>query len=151
AAAVFEGIVDAAGRRMPTVRARPGERILLQTGDASTGTSVLDQLAGLEATEADTLLVGDVNLLTASHGRRRRTVGYAAHGGLHPRTSVRRAVGYRSAAPPGDEVHEVLDKVGLTDRVRALPKGVETLLVRGGEPLTLPDRARLSLARALFN
>jgi len=150
-AAVFEGIVDAAGRRMPTVRARPGERILLRTGDASADTSVLDQIAGLEATEAARLLVGDVDLLTASHGRRRRAVGYAAHGALHPRTSVRRAVGYRAATPPGDEVHDLLDKVGLTDRVRALPDGIETILVRGGEPLTLPDRARLALARVLFN
>src|SRR5262245_16834491 len=150
-AAVFEGVVDATGRRMPTVRARPGERILLQTGDASTDTSVLDQLAGLEATEAATLIVGDVDLLTASPGRRRRTVGYAAHGALHPRTSVRRAVGYRAATPPGDEVHDLLDKVCLTDRVRDLPDGIETVLVRGGEPLTLPDRARLALARALFN
>ncbi len=150
-AAVFEGIVDAAGRRLPTVRARPRERILLQTGDASMDTSVLDQLAGLEATEAATLRVGDVDLLSASPGRRRRTVGYAAHGALHPRTSVRRAVGYRAATPPGDEVHDLLDKVGLTDRVGALPDGIETVLVRGGEPLTLPDRARLALARALFN
>jgi ABC-type multidrug transport system fused ATPase/permease subunit len=150
-AAVFEGIVDAAGRRLPTVRARPGDRILLQTGDASMDSSVLDQLAGLEATEAATLRVGDVDLLTASPGRRRRTVGYAAHGALHPRTSVRRAVGYRAATPPGDEVYDLLDKVGLTERVRALPDGIETVLVRGGEPLTLPDRARLALARALFN
>jgi ABC-type multidrug transport system fused ATPase/permease subunit len=150
-AAVFEGIVDAAGRRLPTVRARPGERILLRTGDAFADTSVLDQLAGLEATEATTLRVGDVDLLTASHGRRRRAVGYAAHGALHPRTTVRRAVGYRSATPPGDEVHDLLDKVGLGARIRALPDGVETKLVRGGEPLTLPDRARLALARALFN
>src|SRR5262249_8118570 len=150
-AAVFEGVVDAAGRRLPTVRARPGERILLRTGDASMDTSVLDQIAGLEATEAETLLVGDVDLLTASHGRRRRAIGYAAHGALHPRTSVRRAVGYRSATPPGDEVHDLLDKVGLTDRVSALPDGIETVLVRGGQPLTVPDRARLSLARALFN
>jgi ABC-type multidrug transport system fused ATPase/permease subunit len=150
-AAVFEGIVDAAGRRMPTLRARPGERILLRNGDAASETSVLDQIAGLEATEAVTLRVGDVDLLTAGPGRRRRTVGYAAHGALHPRTSVRRAVGYRSATPPGDEVHELLDKVGLADRVRSFPDGIDTILVRGGEPLTLPDRARLSLARALFN
>ena len=150
-AAVFEGIVDRAGRRMPTVSARPSERVLLRTGDASADTSVLDQLAGLEAIEAATLRVGNVDLLTASPGRRRRTVGYAAHGALHPRTSVRRAVGYRSATPPGDEVHDLLEKVGLTDSIRALPDGIETVLVRGGEPLTLPDRARLALARALFN
>jgi ABC-type multidrug transport system fused ATPase/permease subunit len=150
-AAVFEGIVDAAGQRMPTLRARPGARILLRTGDAAADTSVLDQIAGLEATKATTLLVGDVDLLTASHGRRRRVVGYAAHGALHPRTSVRRAVGYRAAEPPGDEAMELLAKVGLADRVRSLPDGIETVLVRGGEPLTLRDRARLSLARALFN
>jgi ABC-type transport system involved in cytochrome bd biosynthesis fused ATPase/permease subunit len=64
---------------------------------------------------------------------------------------VRRAAGYRSSAPPGDEIYDLLDKVGLTDAVRALPDGVDTVLERGGEPLTLPDRARLSLARALFN
>ena len=44
----------------------------------------------------------------------------------------------------------MLGRVGLAGRVGSLPKGERTQLKRGGEPLSLPERGLLRLARALY-
>lgn len=45
----------------------------------------------------------------------------------------------------------LLAEVDLADRMAELEEGADTLLVHGGEPLTIPERARLLLARAILD
>ena len=45
----------------------------------------------------------------------------------------------------------MLGEVGLAARVAELPLGANTLLVHGGEPLTISERARLLLARSILD
>lgn len=148
---VVENLRYGGDRPMPTLAAQRGDRVLVRTGDRRADTLLLDQLAGIADAGSARIRLDGVDLTQASPGRRRRLVGYGCQGMLHARTTVRRAVGYRSSTPPGDEVLPLLAAVGLQDTVEALPEGIETLLQHGGEPLTIPERARLTLARALYN
>jgi ABC-type transport system involved in cytochrome bd biosynthesis fused ATPase/permease subunit len=78
-------------------------------------------------------------------------VGFAARGMLLGRASIGRTVLYRCPEAQVDEAEPLIDRVGLRGRVTALPKGMRTELRHGGEPLTVPERARLLLARSIFN
>jgi ABC-type protease/lipase transport system fused ATPase/permease subunit len=60
-------------------------------------------------------------------------------------------VGYRSPGTGPEQVNRLLAQVDLSERVAQLPKGADTVLVHGGQPLTIPERARLLLARAILD
>jgi ABC-type protease/lipase transport system fused ATPase/permease subunit len=81
----------------------------------------------------------------------RRLVGYAARGMMLARGTVSRTVAYRCPGTRTEQVEQLLDAVELTDRLAELPEGADTLLVHGGDPLTIPERARLLLARAILD
>jgi ABC-type bacteriocin/lantibiotic exporter with double-glycine peptidase domain len=49
------------------------------------------------------------------------------------------------------DVRAALDKVGLLEEVRLLPRGLDTELFADGAPLDTSQRARLALARAVLN
>lgn len=148
---IAEKVSCTAGITMATLMARPGDRVLVRTASTRTDSAVLEQFAGLRDIETGRIVIGATDIAAASQGRRRRLVGYGGQGMMLPRTSIGRAVGYRSAEAHSDSVAELLSAVGLEDRVRALPKGEATILRHGGEPLSIPERARLTLAQALFN
>jgi ABC-type transport system involved in cytochrome bd biosynthesis fused ATPase/permease subunit len=67
------------------------------------------------------------------------------------RGSVSRTVRYRRPETGPEEVDRLLGEVDLTDRIAGLAKGADTRLVHGGEPLTIPERARLLLVRAILD
>ncbi len=67
------------------------------------------------------------------------------------RGSVSRTVRYRSPNTGPEEVNRLLGEVDLADRVSDLALGADTVLVHGDEPLTIAERARLLLARAILD
>jgi ABC-type protease/lipase transport system fused ATPase/permease subunit len=81
----------------------------------------------------------------------RQLVGYAAQGMMLVRGTVSRTVRYRCPDAGPGEVDRLLGLVDLAERVAELARGADTILVHGGEPLTIPERARLLLARAILN
>jgi ABC-type multidrug transport system fused ATPase/permease subunit len=144
------GLTRLDGAPLPTLVALPGERILVEIGDRAETSWLLDQFAGLRR-GAGVVVVDGTAVGTASHGRRRRLIGYAAHGLLLGRGTITSAVLYRAPDTPAERAEEVLGKVGLSARMAALPRGRQTVLRQGGQPLTLPERARVQLGRALLN
>jgi ABC-type multidrug transport system fused ATPase/permease subunit len=139
------------GTTMPTLEAMPGDRVVLAVDDDHAARSVLRRFAGLEPVGGGEICIHGTDVSTASHGRLRRLVGYAAQGMLLGRASIARTVLYRSADAHVAEADPLIDRVGLRSRVADLPKGARTELRHGGEPLTVKERARLLLARAIFN
>lgn len=139
------------GQLMPDLLARPGDRVVVDLGDRRLTSDLLDQLVGLREVDRGKVFIYDRDLSLAGPKDLRRLVGYAAQGMMLVRGSVSRTVRYRSPDTVGAEVDRLLMEVGLADRVAVLPQGVDTVLVRGGEPLTIPERARLLLARAMLN
>ena len=145
-----QGLSSSDGTVMSDLSARPGDRVLLDVGNGQQATEMLYQLAGLAVPRTGRVSVGGVDLRSAQHGTLRRLVGYGARGMMLAPTSIRRAVCYRSAGTSAAEADRLLALVGLAERVGGLPRGAGTMLTHGGEPLTIPERARLTLARALF-
>lgn len=139
------------GLRMQELFARPGDRIVVAVGSKRLNSDVLDRFVGLRQPERGEVFVAGRDLSAVGPKDLRRLVGYAAQGMMLVRATIARTVRYRSPATAADEVDRLLAQVGLADCVAQLPQGDNTLLVHGGEPLTIPERARLLLARAILN
>ena len=92
-----------------------------------------------------------MDLQSAQHGTLRRLVGYGARGMMLARTSIGRAVCYRSAEDVGRRGGQAAGSGGPRPSAWAgCPAAPARMLTHGGDPLTIPERARLILARALF-
>jgi ABC-type multidrug transport system fused ATPase/permease subunit len=143
-------LADSPEVEVPALYARPGDRVVLEAGDRAWGTAVLDALVGIRPPVTGDIRISGTDLAEATFRERRRLFGYAAQGLRLERTTVSRAVRYRSPESDAHAVGDVLARVGLAGRVAALPGGQSARLRQGGEPLTPPDRARLLLARAMF-
>jgi ABC-type multidrug transport system fused ATPase/permease subunit len=147
---IARGLSSSDGTALADLSACPGDRVLLDVGNEQRATDALNQLAGLTAPRTGRVSVTGVDLTSARHGTLRQLVGYGARGMMLARTSIGRAVCYRSAGTSASETARLLTLVGLAERVSQLPHGEGTMLTHGGEPLTIPERARLILARTLF-
>jgi ABC-type multidrug transport system fused ATPase/permease subunit len=139
------------GTLMSELVARPGERIVLDAGDPRLTSEVLERFVGLREAYLGQILVNGNDLAVAGPRDLRRLVGYAARGMSLVGGSVSRTVRYRSPATAMEEVTRLLAEVDLADRVARLDRGADTILRHGGEPLTIPERARLMLARAMLD
>ena len=138
------------GTTMPELDARPGERVLVDAGNDRLTSEVLERFVGLGQGGGGEIVVCGANLAITGSKDFRRLVGYAARGMMLTRGTLFRTVRYRSPDSDPAEVERLLREVGLADRVSELDKGADTVLVHGGEPFTIPERARLLLARSIL-
>lgn len=138
------------GATLPALVAGPGDRVHVDIGDRYVESALLHQFVGLTAREPGQVIVSGRDLALVSDRQHRRLVGYAAQGALLPRGSIMRSVKYRVPTTPDEEAFALLDRIGLTRRLTELPKGEQTILIHGGTPLGISDRARLNIARAMI-
>jgi ABC-type multidrug transport system fused ATPase/permease subunit len=138
------------GLPLPSLQARPGDRIVVQSSDPARTTAVFEALLGLRPELPMDVRLAGRNLSLASAAKRRKLVGYAARGLVLERGTVARAVRYRRPDLPAAVTGMALSRVGLAQAVARLPAGERTVLKRGGQPLTFAERGRLQLARAML-
>ncbi|MDX6309373.1 MAG: hypothetical protein QOI06_2419 [Nocardioidaceae bacterium] len=139
------------GRTLPELSAGAGDRIVVDAGDKRLTSEGLERLVGLHPAHSPDVMVAGRDMTQASPKEMRALVGYAAQGMMLVRGSVSRTVRYRCPEATVADADNTLATVGLVERVAELPDGIDTRLVHGGEPLTIPERARLLLARAILN
>ncbi|MPV36483.1 ABC transporter ATP-binding protein/permease [Georgenia subflava] len=149
-----EGVVhagDLAVRSMPVreLVAVPGARVLARSADPARESETLAVLAGVTRVPGAWVRVSGHPLEDLPGARRRLLVGAATSTDVLERGTLARAVRYRDPESTL-AIAEVLERVGLSDRVAELTDGERTRLRRGGEPLTAAERTRLLLARATF-
>lgn len=126
----------------------PGDRIVF-TGDQRARTETLMRIQGLlmpPHLSSDVVAVGATNLVALPSRERREFIGHAQSGMTFERGTVLRAIRYRDPSLEKELAVDLFTRVGLDE----LEDGTKTLLRRGGESLTPDQRARLSLARALY-
>jgi ABC-type multidrug transport system fused ATPase/permease subunit len=155
AAADSTGLVIAGlsinGTPMPELTATPGETILLDAADHTDVDELFHVLLGLHppALHSSLCVVLDgKSLLAMSPPQRRHCLGYAARGLALERGQLRRAIRYRTPDADDTLYSAAINRAGLGETITRLPKGDLTVLRRGGEPLSTPERAQVQLARA---
>jgi len=139
------------GTTMPGLEAQPGARVVVDAGSPRLTSELLEQFVGLRESYVGQIVVGGDDLSFAGPKTLRQMVGYAAQGMMLARGSVSRTVRYRCPGTGAEEVNRLLEEVDLAERVAELAAGADTILVHGGDPLTIPERARLLLARAILD
>lgn len=138
------------GTTMPPLAAQPGARVVVEAGTLSLNSELLERFVGLREAQVGQVVVSGRDLSRAGPKTLRQLVGYAAQGMMLVRGSVSRTVRYRCPNTGPEELDRLLGLVDLAERVGGLARGADTILVHGGEPLTIPERARLLLARAIL-
>ncbi|GLB65751.1 ABC transporter transmembrane domain-containing protein [Arthrobacter mangrovi] len=142
------GLSECRNCAVPELRAGPGDRIRIVSADPAAETRVLEKLIGVRSDPDACTLIDGKSLLDSGGRTRRALLGYAAAGTHLERGSIARSVRYRMPDLDPAAGTSALERMGLAERIARLPRGEQTQLKRGGEPLSTSERARLLLARA---
>jgi ABC-type multidrug transport system fused ATPase/permease subunit len=144
------GLQSTLNRPLPELKAKRGDRIVLKSSEPGEATEIFEMLLTVRASPQLNIWVDGHNLRSAPGSERRRLTGYAVKGAFIERGTIARALRYRRPDLAPELTAEALARVGLASRVAGLPRAEHTVLRRGGEPLTMSERARLQVARAAF-
>lgn len=141
------------GRRVPalvgaSLTVAPGEIVAI-TGPSGCGKSTLvSVILGLRVPDAGSVFLGGVDLAELDLDDWRSRIGWVPQ---RPHLFARSVaenirIGRRDASDA--EVAAAIEAAGLTEVVRRLPQGADTLLGQDGAGLSAGERQRVSLARA---
>jgi ATP-binding cassette subfamily C protein len=138
------------GRGLDQVSAtlRAGEWLAINGPSGSGKTTLVDLVAGLLEPQSGTLLVDGAPLVSLD--RWRACLAYVGQDGAVFDDSVRGNLGAERARTDDEALWKVLAIVGLEDRIRGLPDGLDERLGDRGSQLSGGERQRLALARALL-
>lgn len=128
----------------------PGERVALQ-GESGSGKSTLLALAGgLHAPTEGRVFFRGLDLAESGSGAARGMIGFLPQASAVFADTI--AGNLRLADPDAadQELWRALEIAGLAETIRALPKGLDTLLGEGGQGLSGGQLRRLSLARLVL-
>ncbi|MDQ3870642.1 MAG: ABC transporter ATP-binding protein/permease [Chloroflexota bacterium] len=143
-AARVEGAVEEV-----SVVAEPGQRVAI-VGPNGAGKSTLLMLAArLIDPDGGQVLLDGQDLARHSLASVRRAVGIASAELPLLRGTIDRNLRYRWPDAPEEELQRVRDRLALDEMVAELPQGMETRVGEGGSGLSVGQRQRLILARAL--
>ena len=141
------------GRRVPALDGAdlvvaPGETVAI-TGPSGCGKStLLSVILGLRVPDAGSVSLGGVDLADLDLDDWRSQIGWVPQ---RPHLFARSvAENVRLGRPDASDaaVAAALEAAGLTEVVRRLPHGADTMLGEGGAGLSAGERQRVSLARA---
>ena len=127
----------------------PGQSVRLAGESGSGTTTVLEVLGGLLTPQAGSVIIDDLDLRRADLGSVRDRVVLVQRAEFVADSIMENL---RIAAPDRvseAEVRSLLRLVDLEETVDCLPRGLDTLMVPSGAPLSESQARRLSLVRAL--
>ncbi len=145
------------GTSLPDIDAAPGARLRMISEHSARPHAAIQRLLMAGESLADQqhdedvpyVLIDGLDYVRAPRKERRKMVGYASLDVPLEQGSIRRIVTYRRPGTEDGEVHRILDRVGLSERVRREPKGLGARLKNDGSGWSASDLTRLKLARAL--
>ncbi|MGW0043761.1 ABC transporter ATP-binding protein [Rhodococcus sp. NPDC003348] len=131
-------------------RAEPGQMVAL-VGSSGAGKSTIAQLVPrLYDADSGTVRLGGVDVRDLSADTIRATVGMVTQDGHLFHDSIRANLLLARPEATEDELWEVLGRARLTELIRALPDGLDTVVGERGYRLSGGERQRLTIARLLL-
>jgi putative ABC transport system ATP-binding protein len=133
---------------VPANEVAPGSTAALIADHHGVNSMLIKSIAGLAEPEGGLVEIGGMEVLRAAYGGNGRIVGYAGeleifHGTIQENVDLGRTeVGHQ-------RLRDVLTRVNLWDDVIAMPDGVRTRVHTDGLPLSIIQRKKLVLARAM--
>lgn len=146
----ISGLILRDGTAVEPLHAEAGDRIVIRSQNPEQSPEVCQAILGLLPDVTASVNVNGYDLLTMSPERRRAAIGFASRGAILAPGTISRALRYRRPDLPETATRDLLERVGLTERLAGLEAGALTRLRRGGAPLHRSDLARLQLASALL-
>ena len=129
----------------------PAGRVTALVGPSGAGKStVADLLLGLLSPSAGELRIDGLPLTAGEAGRWRSSVAYVPQETFLFHDSVRKNLLWAVADASEGDLWRVLELAGVADVVRALPRGLETVVGDRGSRLSGGERQRIAVARALL-
>ncbi len=147
------------GQRVPLLQAGAGEVIQITSRDPGRIQPFLVNLLAGQNTAAEPggevpgleMVVDGYDYTRAPGRQRRKLLGHASVRVPLERGTVSRAITYRNPQATDEQTREAIARVGLDRVLEAFPRGEDTRLKNGGQPLTGSQVARLKLGRALLD
>lgn len=131
--------------------ALPAGSLTVLSGVSGAGKStLLDLIGGLIVPAAGRILVDGVELTADLAPAWRRSVGYMAQEAFLFHDSIRANLAWADPAASDERMLDVLRQAGLTELLRDLPRGLDTVVGDRGTSLSGGERQRLALARTLL-
>ncbi|CDZ92412.1 ABC transporter ATP-binding protein [Rhodococcus ruber] len=131
-------------------RAAPGQMVAL-VGSSGAGKSTIAQLVPrLYDTDAGSVLLGDVDVRRLTTASIRGAVGMVTQDGHLFHDTVRANLLLARPEATEDELWDVLHRARLTELIRSLPDGLDTVVGERGYRLSGGERQRLTIARLLL-
>ncbi len=124
--------------------------VLVIAGQKASGKSLLLQtMVGLKTPDRGEVLIDSIPISKISSRGLRRQVGYLPQDVVLETLCLRDLL-REQRDDSDDKLWEMLQEVGLQERVRALPEQLDTQIRLGGEPFNKGERKLLALARSLL-
>jgi ATP-binding cassette subfamily C protein len=141
---------DGLGLRPASMTLKAHEWIGISGSSGAGKTTLVDLVAGLLAPAQGRIAVDGVSLEGPLLERWRGCLAYVGQEAAVFNDSVRANLLAEGASADDGELWRALEQVGLADRVRALPEGLDENVGDRGSQLSGGERQRLVLARALL-
>ncbi|WP_417783506.1 ABC transporter ATP-binding protein [Terasakiella pusilla] len=153
----FEGVSYSHGQDRPVLQdisfCLPANAMVGIAGVSGAGKSTLvDMIAGLSQPDQGTIKIDQSVLKPVQRRIWRRQIAYVTQESFLLYDTVRANLlwGLRDQEISDDQLYEVLQQASAAEFVKGLPQGLDTKITMGGIGLSVGEKQRLSLARALL-
>lgn len=129
----------------------PAGKVVALVGSSGAGKStIVDLVMGLISPQSGSIKLDGVELTPIDAFAWRRQIGYVAQDVSLFNLSIRDNMLWASPAASDDDIQAALQLGGAADFVRALPRGIDTVVGERGVLFSQGERQRLGLARAML-